>query len=366
MDFAGGEDRDFLPRDVEVASKFFWGGDWRAIGFLTAGGHWLVVALRGEEKISVLADSSDEMGFGGKVSDKILIGEPSVDGDPEGSRDMEGKTIDHLAQSLDAPGALAHDVALTLSLPIEFPLFRGSVFFGLDRGGRMEEVKGDHARWPGLNTLRKGQRDLEKALSSDEVDLEGRAEWISPPRHTRSLLPALAQNGVIHPRYHRSIFALLVHGFPKNDVGYPVSVIAGLGELPVVRIPVLELPSGGADIAGHRMSPQPHQLAQELDSSLLRGPRLFKGSPDGLEDSVELGEDARCFFLRALGGVCFLISAKRPRPSICHSITSPWRKSMAWATWAGKLTYHCWLCLRRMSCSLVGYPMSGSPFYLVI
>ena len=42
---------------------------------------------------------------------------------------------------------------------------------------------------------------------------------------------------------------------------------------------------------------------------------------------------------------------------ITHSTISPLLNSMAWARAAGKLMYHCSLAFRRMSWTLVGYPI---------
>ena len=48
-----------------------------------------------------------------------------------------------------------------------------------------------------------------------------------------------------------------------------------------------------------------------------------------------------------------------------HSTISPFENSMACAIGAGKLMYHCWLSLRWMSWTLVGYPMTISLLFVV-
>ena len=78
MFFAGGEDGDGLPGEGLVLAELFGGGSPLAVNFFAAGSGVVVVGRK--EHFGVAADSSDQVGARGKVSEHGLIGEAPVHG----------------------------------------------------------------------------------------------------------------------------------------------------------------------------------------------------------------------------------------------------------------------------------------------
>jgi len=101
-----------------------------------------------------------------------------------------------------------------------------------------------------------------------------------------------------------------------------------------------------------------HSISQVFHPK--HGTGLFEGWSTSGEEFFEgfySGFYWSFFFVSASGPGSFLFSVIFCLSSIIHSTTSPFSNSIACATAAGKLIYHCSLLVRLMSWIFVGNPI---------
>lgn len=194
---------------------------------------------------------------------------------------------------------------------------------------------------------------LQETLCADEVSLETRAERIAAPGDARSVETGAAEKGVVKESAERFACGQLGRdraAHDGEDISYRQAI---LREESIRRGPIMELRTGRAEQAGDGMATEAKQRTQGEGLGAVGDALLVEGWGDFVPELEELREDASRVFFKAEGGGCRRRKASSALSSMIHSTVSPRENSMACATADGRLTYHCSLALRLMSCTLV-------------
>jgi len=288
-----------------------------------------------------------------------FVGEAAIDTDDQRAFCSGGVLIEFFSEVMNALGALLGEIAALLFLPIGLLGFFGGIGSGSLGCGAMLKVDGDGAGTGGSGVFGNEDGALQKSQSPNEVDVEGGSLGIVPPGGSVDLAPAFVQEGVIHRDDEGSGGVLLgLHGLP-SDPKERFRIEAPALEETEIGGPIGELPTGGGEKSGEGVPPQAKKGAEGQPSGAFPGSILGEGGPGLLPEFVQSVHQGSCrFFLRAEGGGSRRRRTNWALSSMSHSTVSPRWNSMAWATAAGKLTYHCSLAFRLMSWTLVGYPMA--------
>ena len=222
----------------------------------------------------------------------------------------------------------------------------------------MLEIDGDRAGSRVPFSFGEQGRELEEPLSPNEITVERGSQGIAPPGGSVHFPTSFSQESIIHRRHKRGRrFQVLLHRLP-NGPKQGIRIEARVFKQAKIGRPIGKLTACRGDEPGDGMPSQTKQGAESESFGSLKCSLLRESGACLLPEFIEgFSQSLRRFFLSDSGGG---LSRRRRRWALSrmiHSTISPRWNSMACAMAEGKLMYHCSLCFRLMSWTLVGYPI---------